>query len=99
MRLLIAAAAALAIGLPAVAAAAPTACMVGTSGDTLAAWLEKTGQQPVLYFHVATGKEPLPGILAMTPDGKFSFLIESDGMTCILAVGEAIPAKDTGSQK
>ena len=84
-------AALIAIGLPTASSASGTPCLVGKADKTLAVWLEKTGEQPVMSLRIATGDKPADGMLAMTPEGKFAILVEADGMTCILAVGEAVP--------
>ena len=71
-------------------AAAQFACLVGPAGDTLAMWLAKTGQTPLLEMQMSTGGGPsVPMIVALDREGAFSILMLSpEGSVCIMAVGE-----------
>ena len=71
-------------------AAAQFACLVGEPGDTLAQWLGRTGQTPLLEMQISTGPGPsIPAIVALDREGAFSILMLSpEGALCIMAVGE-----------
>ena len=88
--------AALAACLLAAPAAAQFACLVGKPDETLALWLARTGQTPLLEMQMSTGEgSPAnPMILALDGDGAFSVLmLTPDGNVCIMAVGtEAQPS-------
>jgi hypothetical protein len=78
------------------------ACMVGEPADTLAMWLGKTGQTPLLEMQMSTGGgTSVPMIVAIGRDGAFSILMRSsDGSVCIMAVGDgAQPSTGNGFPK
>lgn len=86
----IAALAAVAACLIASPAAADVACLKGPPGDTLAMWLDRTGQTPLLTLQMAMGdtQATMPMIVAVDKDGAFSILVLSPlGVVCMLAIG------------
>ena len=96
-------AAAVAACLIAGPAAAQFACLVGDKpDDTLAMWLDRTGQVPLIEMQMSTGGgASIPMILALDKEGAFSLLMLSPtGSVCIMAVGEgAQPATGAGFPK
>lgn len=78
------------------------ACLVGKPGDTLASWLGKTGQTPLIEMQMSTGGGPsMPTLLAIDREGAWSILmLAPDGNVCVMAVGEgAQPSTGEGFPK